>query len=430
MVFRSRFNELRFPQKYTLPEFIFRPESPRCDTKVLFPSQVSERKKAQPLSLNETREYAYGFATGLLSSDVGGGAWKKGDVLFVFSENQHDYIVYVLGALLVGVVPALVNPQYTSEEVVTMMKHVNPRALIVSPATLERARKAAKMFEEQRNLSSSLECYVFDEDHELSLPKRILEPGLQLRAKGDRSVEQVKIDLERDPAIYCFSSGTSGLPKVVQLSHANFVANVVQTTIMMAGRANRPLFDDANWYDQPALPLDWDEHHLHVSILPQFHCYGLVMAFVCLHTATPNVVFSRYHLEHVLEAIQKHRATFMFCVPPIVLSLATAPEVDKYDLSTLESMASGASALSSQLRTMLKKRLNIWVTNGYGMTEMTPIVAMQTLADVGRECDAKEVGAIVANTDVRVVDISSGKGMFDCVTCSADRCRPGRRPVR
>ena len=96
MVFRSRFNELRFPQKYTLPEFIFRPDLPRCDTKVLFPSQVCERKKAQPLSLNETREYAYGFATGLLSPDVGGGAWKKGDVLFVFSENQHDYIVYVL----------------------------------------------------------------------------------------------------------------------------------------------------------------------------------------------------------------------------------------------------------------------------------------------------------------------------------------------
>lgn len=149
-----------------------------------------------------------------------------------------------------------------------------------------------------------------------------------------------------------------------------------------------------------------------MSILPQFHCYGLVMAFVCLHTATPNVVFSRYHLEHVLEAIQKYRATFMFCVPPIVLALTTAPEVDKYDLSTLESVASGASALSSQLRTMLKERLNIWVTNGYGMTEMTPIVAMQTLADVGRECNAKEVGAIVANTDVRVVDISSGKGML------------------
>ena len=88
-----------------------------------------------------------------------------------------------------------------------------------------------------------------------------------------------------------------------------------------------------------------------MSILPQFHCYGLMMAFVCLHTATPNVVFSRYHLEHVLEAIQKYRATFMFCVPPIVLALTTAPEVDKYDLSTLESVASGASALSSQLRT-------------------------------------------------------------------------------
>ncbi|WFC96204.1 hypothetical protein MBRA1_002860 [Malassezia brasiliensis] len=214
-------------------------------------------------------------------------------------------------------------------------------------------------------------------------------------------------DPTKDVAVYCFSSGTSGAPKVVCLSHYNIVSNVIQTVATLGGRMNKPRFDDAGWYNQPLLPPQDGTDEFHLSILPQFHCYGLLMAVASLHTSTPCVIFSRFNVEHFFEAVQRYRVTFMFVVPPMLMAMATSPLAEKYDVSSIRSFASGAASLSKELCALVYKKNGIPVTDGYGMTEMSPLIALQTEADIKRH--HLDVGRLVANTEARIIDIETGK---------------------
>lgn len=318
--------------------------------------------------------------------------------------TQHDYLLAALGTMLAGGIPALLNPQYKGPELVEMIQKVSPRALFVSEATLGNAEQAV---EDYAKTGAKPPIYVMAEGHERSLQTLLQVPGTQRRAAGDKAIESVQIKPETDTAVFCFSSGTSGPPKVVRLSHFNLVANVVQTTVALGGRMNKPRFDDANWYDQPLGPAQDGTHEVHLSILPQFHCYGLLTALAALHTATPCVIFSRFSTEHFFEAVQKYKVTFMFVVPPMLLALATSPLVKQYDVSTIKSFASGAAKLSKELCQLVLEKQGIPVTDGYGMTEMSPLISLQTTADIQRK--HLDVGRLVPNTEARVVDVASGK---------------------
>ena len=111
----------------------------------------------------------------------------------------------------------------------------------------------------------------------------LIDPGKKLRASGDMSLETVRINPTTDEAFYCFSSGTSGLPKAVRLSHSNMVTNTIQMTVTLGGRVNKPVYDPSEWYNQPDAPVHDGENEVHYSLLPQFHCYGIIHRLV--HTS-------------------------------------------------------------------------------------------------------------------------------------------------
>ena len=92
-----------------------------------------------------------------------------------------------------------------------------------------------------------------------------------------------------------------------------------------------------------------------------------------------------------------------------VLDLAKSPLAEKYDISSMKTAASGAAALSVELRKLVREKHQIEITNGYGMTEMTPIIAMQTPLDLKRH-NPDTVGMLVPNTEARIVDPESGEG--------------------
>ncbi|CAO1615834.1 unnamed protein product [Parajaminaea phylloscopi] len=254
-----------------------------------------------------------------------------------------------------------------------------------------------------------------------------------------------------DDAVYCFSSGTSGKPKAVRLLHRNLVANVIQATGLMRDRTMPPLFDrwdldldPASWYSEPlkrhpeiqvdqagyeeprsatlmdkikdrlhlgppALPpVQINEREVHIDLLPFFHCYGLVVSLVALHTATPRYVLPRFSLLLFLHLVTKHKATFAFVVPPVLLALSRSPEVDAvnrgFDLSSLTRLASGAASLPGGLRQELWDKRGIRVTDGFGMSEMSPIICLQMARDLDFGAAEGSVGQLSASTMARVVD--------------------------
>ena len=120
-----------------------------------------------------------------------------------------------------------------------------------------------------------------------------------------------------------------------------------------------------------------------LAVLPFFHIYGLT---VVLHAPffmqRPVYILPRFDLDNFCTAVQKYKITFSCLVPPILLLLAKSPAIDKYDLSSLKTIVSGAAPLDASLAAEVQKRHNILVKQAYGLTETTPVVCVQPSDDI------------------------------------------------
>ncbi|SAM81310.1 related to 4-coumarate-CoA ligase [Ustilago bromivora] len=444
------------PTNYTLPQFLFKPiDNPACKKRanapLLYPAdpEVSGRPDAKPLSLVDAREYATNLASALISgSTESGRKYGKGDVVGINAANQHDYLACALGIMMTGASVALFNPAYKPDEIAHQIRMVKATAVIITQAsyqsTQEAARQAAMKGEDGlEHLTSVPEILVFEESHTSSIAK-ILKVGKDELPETRALLDNVEVDPKTTTAVFCFSSGTTGGPKAVMLSHYAMVANVIQASYSMLDRTNDPLLDEGNWYADgrehlrgyftTRLAETWNtaadtintvtdklgglqlvprlsRGEFHLDLLPLFHCYGLLMGFMGLHTCTPRIVLPRLQLDVFLSTVQNYRVTFCFVVPPILLALAKHPSVEKYDLRSLTKVSSGAASLPLELRDAVKKRLGILSTDGYGMSEMSPLVCSQNNKDLKHYPGT--VGRLVPGTEAKVIGLDGKEVGFD-----------------
>jgi len=193
---------------------------------------------------------------------------------------------------------------------------------------------------------------------------------------------RVAIDPATDLAALPYSSGTTGLPKGVMLTHRNLVATVCLAEPVLAASQEAVL----------------------IGVLPLFHVYGLALLLgITLHIGATMVTMPRFDLEEFLRLLQDYRVTHAAVVPPLVLALAKHPLVDRYDLSALRVVGSGAAPLGANLQDSCAGRLGCAVGQGLGMTEC-PFVA----ANPPDAIRPGSVGVLLPNTQARVVDPVTG----------------------
>ena len=310
------------------------------------------------------RTIPFGELSDLIHRLAGGLAAKgfgPGSTLALMAPNIPEYAVVFHGAAVAGGVVTTVNPVYGAEEVRFQLDDAGASILVTVPMFVDTAREAMEG-------TGATELYVIGEADGIAPITDLL---------GD-PIEQVELDPLTATVVLPYSSGTTGLPKGVMLTHRNLVANLAQTA--------------------PIMP--YDDGEVALAVLPFFHIYGMqVLMNGLLAAACTVVTMPRFDLEEGLRLIQERRVSRFFAVPPIVLALAKHPLVDQYDLSSLRQIFSGAAPLGGDVAEEAANRIGCEVVQGYGMTELSPV------SHATRPGDYKSgsAGITVPNTECRIV---------------------------
>ncbi|MDQ6829825.1 MAG: AMP-binding protein, partial [Gemmatimonadota bacterium] len=295
----------------------------------------------------------------------------KGDVIAIFSPNLPEYALAFHGVAIAGGIVTTLNPTYTTEELAYQLRDSGARMLITVPPLLERASLAS-------HGTAVTELVVFGEA-EGAMPFASF-------VAHDGPLRPVPIDPARDVVALPYSSGTTGLNKGVMLTHRNLIANVVQ----MLGTG-----------------MDHSDEVL-LAVLPFFHIYGMeVILNIGLRAGATTVTMPKFDLEQYLTLIERYRVTFAHVVPPIIIALAKHPLVDKFDLSSLRSVFSGAAPLGAAVSAACGSRLDAVMRQGYGMTETSP--ATHCTPHDPEKIKPGSVGVCLPNTECKILSLDTGK---------------------
>ncbi|XP_046377038.2 4-coumarate--CoA ligase 1-like [Haliotis rufescens] len=301
--------------------------------------------------------------------------FKRGDVLCIFSPNVIEYpIVFYAVASLGGVLQAT-NPLYNGDELKHTIDICKTKFLLTLPDMLPVVRQAlaqAHGVQKVIVLGEAEGCVSF---------ASLITPDI-----SDAPISDQGIDPKNDVTAILFSSGTTGKPKAVQISHYAMTSNVLQLL-------------------EPGLLTEKDSY---VSFLPFFHIYGLgPIISTGLYSGAKNVVMSRFDVHEYLRNIQEHKATVLHLVPPVMVLLTTLPTVRQYDLSSVHRVLCGAAPLSKDIEAKILKIFNIkHVSQGFGMTEcQVTHLSLDVMHRFG------SVGTVVAGTECKIVDLETGKSL-------------------
>lgn len=202
-----------------------------------------------------------------------------------------------------------------------------------------------------------------------------------------------------------YSSGTTGLPKGVCVSHYNLVANVEQTIVMR--------------YAKKPYPFEKRPKERWVGFLPLYHAYGqLYTILMAIKLHVPVYIIAEFRYEEFLAVIGRYKITSLQIAPPILVMLSKRPETSRYDLSSVRDVLCGAAPLSRELQNECQRRFDIQINQGWGMTEVT-CGALHVPGGV--KDDTGSVGQLDPNCECKLVDDDGNE---------VDMGKPGEMYVR
>jgi acyl-CoA synthetase (AMP-forming)/AMP-acid ligase II len=318
-----------------------------------------------------------GFAGALAHRGIG-----VGDVVGLLAPNSSAFAIAFHGILRAGATATTVNALFTAKDIATQLTDSRAAMLITVAGLLPQSLEAAATV----GLPDA-KVVVLDGPGETldGHPNTadLLDPGF------DAPV--VTFDPATHVAALPYSSGTTGNPKGVMLTHRNLASNVAQI--------------------RPLQGMVADDRVL--AVLPFFHIYGMtVLLNAALHARAQLVIMPSFELEEFLVNIAERRCTHAFIAPPVAVALAKHPLVERYDLTGLRGIMSGAAPLDEALGQAVVSRLNCQLVQGYGMSELSP-VSHVTPFDGGREligspAPMSSCGWTVPNAVSKIVNSETG----------------------
>lgn len=309
---------------------------------------------------------------------------KEGERVAIISPNSTLYTSVTLGILRAGLVAVPLNPIYSADELVHPLKDSEIAAAFVFPAIVPTVRAGIEKAQRSLTRPNGQPAIWLMDDADSVADLKTGERDF-LKALTDKTFPTVRVRSAREVvAFIVYSSGTSGKPKGVQLTHEN----------LKVGTETLRLGSDG----------DVGNKQVAIAVLPMFHIFGLNLTVLgSFLTGMVVVVVPRFDIEVFCAAIQKYKVTLALVVPPMLLGLARHPAVSKYDLSSLRIALCGAAPLSRELGDEVERRLpDLYVTQGYGLSETSPVVSYSLHQEYRQHKGS--CGAIVPGCRVRLVD--------------------------
>ncbi|KAG8497224.1 hypothetical protein CXB51_008423 [Gossypium anomalum] len=324
------------------------------------------------------------------------------DAIMILLHNCAEFVFAFMGASMIGAVSTTANPFYTSKEIFKQFKAARAKLIITQSQYVDKLKDTNNNDGDENfpKIGEDFKVITIDDPPENCLDFSVLSEA------NENEIPQVTIHPD-DPVALPFSSGTTGLPKGVVLTHKSLITSVAQQV------------DGEN----PNLYLTHDDVVL--CVLPLFHIYSLNSVLLCsLRAGAAVLLMQKFEIGTLLELIHRHKVSVAAVVPPLVLLLAKNPVVAQFDLSSIRVVLSGAAPLGKELEEALRGRVPQAVLGqGYGMTEAGPVLSMCLgFAKQPFPTKSGSCGTVVRNAELKVIDPETG--------CSLGYNQPGEICIR
>lgn len=361
-------------------------------TKYLFDTQ--EQYAAKPALVNgitghtithgEFRDQCLRLGSALTRLDV-----AKGDVVGLISPNCPEFAITMYGVASIGAITTTVSSAYLADGIATQLSCSGATVVVTHKGVLPEVLKACRACEDMRHI------IVIGAGPE-EVQQGLLAFHDLVKDDGKAFPHSLQINPREDVVVLPYSSGTTGLPKGVMLTHYNLVANMHQLQ-----------HDDIS-----TLRDNRGEHQeVFLGILPYFHIYGMVPCMgISLVTGSKTVTLPFLKAELFINTVEKYKITYLHTVPPILDFLASSDLVKPELLKQTHTVMCGAAPIGPTLITELLNKFGdkIYFQEGYGMTEASPVTHVTPRSKFVKG----STGVAIPNTLTKIVDLSTGKTLL------------------
>lgn len=325
---------------------------------------------------------------------------QKGDRVSISLPNCPQAVIAYYGVLFAGGIVVQTNPLYMERELEYQLKDSGSTYIVTLDLLYPRVSKMKALTRLKHIIVTSIGDY-------LPFPKNIIYPFIQKRQnqmvvkiehQGDThlfkkimeiakpDVKQPIIDPTEDIALLQYTGGTTGFPKGVMLSHENIVANT-QMCVSWLYKCKRG-----------------EESVL--GIIPFFHVYGMttVMNYSVMQ-GFKMILLPKFDATDTLKTIQKLKPTLFPGAPTIYIALLNHPDIQKYDLSSIDGCMSGSAPLPVEVQEQFEKVTGGRLVEGYGLSEASPVTHANFLWDKRK---TGSVGVPWPNTDAAIYSYETG----------------------
>lgn len=332
-------------------------------THQIFPDKVAIHFMGKDMTYKELYESSMKFANYLQTLGI-----QKGDRVAIMLPNCPQAVIGFYGILYAGGVVVMTNPLYTEREIAYQMKNSGARAILSMDILFPRISKVVKETDLENIIITGIKDY-------LPFPKNLIYPFIQKKQYGmtvkvehrgmnhvftevmktaSPKIEEPEFDFENDLALLQYTGGTTGSPKGVMLTHKNIIAN-------------------ATMCDKWLYKTKRGEETV-IGIIPLFHVYGLTTVLILsVMQGNRMVLLPKFDAETALKTINKQKPTLFPGAPTLYIGLMNHPDIEKYDLSSIEACMSGSAPLPGDVQEKFERVTGGKLVEGYGLTETSPV---------------------------------------------------------